>query len=624
MSSHGKLVRKAEDLQEDLSWDSHIKHVLIELEKIYFQRIRPIEVKFDYDMCCPSWFGESMVQKKPFITFLGPFSAGKSTFINYLLQGNLLSTGPQPVTDRFTVISHAKDVQKIPGRVLMADSKQPFRGLNQFGGVFGEVLEGITHPHPILQSVTLIDTPGVLETAGNAHSRRYDYVNACRWFVEKSDLVFVMFDPTKLDSGEELRAVFQQALRGHESKIRIILNKADTVEPQELMRVYGALFWNLSALVATTEPPRVFISSFWEQPYRMGTDHELFTEEKADLIYHITTVVPMQALDRRVASVLQRATRVIAFAILCATYKTKMPSLFGKAKARKQFIEDLPQICEDLANKYRCSVADFPKKEVLENFFSRAKTSDFFDMNQLLKRKWIELMRITVDRDLPMLLKPLEESAVVDPNDRKHALLLQREYFKRMSMEAHGQLFVEDVCQNLGTVPMIQSQFTDRPAICDVPANNTSMQLQSTAPPNGAGGNVNQEQLAVMMQMMQTMMAAQQGQKPSPQQQGVPLISQQPYAPQQVQPEQGEPLFPPSQQISTTTQQMNPYQQMQTMDTLQQGVPQFPPSQVCIEMPQSNPYQQGQPTFMPYGGFPSDPQGQGLPQNPQQQGQLFP
>ncbi len=34
-----------------------------------------------------------------------------------------------------------------------------------------------------------------------------------------------------------------------------VLNKADMCEPQELMRVYGSLFWSLSNLIHTTEPP---------------------------------------------------------------------------------------------------------------------------------------------------------------------------------------------------------------------------------------------------------------------------------------------------------------------------------------------------------------------------------
>ena len=76
--------------------------------------------------------------------------------------------------------------------------------------------------------------------------------------------------------------MFQQ-FKGHESKLRMVLNKADQCAPQELMRVYGSLFWNLSTLISTTEPPRVYVSSFWNKPYRGDHNKELFDEEKVPL-----------------------------------------------------------------------------------------------------------------------------------------------------------------------------------------------------------------------------------------------------------------------------------------------------------------------------------------------------
>ncbi|KEG11286.1 sarcoplasmic reticulum glycoprotein [Trypanosoma grayi] len=495
------------------AWDKHIDAVLAELRRLYFERIRPVETKFQYDVYRPSWFSETMVQKKPFITFLGPFSAGKSTFINYLMQSNYLLTGPQPVTDKFTVIMYGEEIQQIPGRVLIADSSQPFRGLNQFGEAFAEVFQGLLAPHPILQSVSLIDTPGVLEAAGDMHSRRYDYVKVCRWFVEKSDLVFFLFDPTKLDSGTELRMIFKHALRGQESKIRIVLNKADTVGPQELMRVYGALFWNLSSLINTTEPPRVYVSSFWDQPYRKGTDHALFTDEKSDLIYDLTEMVPLQSLDQRVTSVLQRATHVIIFALVCATYKSRMPRLFGKDKARAEFYAQLPQICEDLANKYRFSAADFPSREEMSAFLSRVPTDEFYDMDRLQKKGWIDSVKQTIEKDLPMLLRPIKQSAVVDPRDRKHAIMLQREYTKQMSDQLSGQRGIQGGLGQQQTpahrAQMMQNAgFLNDTLNCSPQQPPTEMPMQHQYSSNGQN-----DQMAMMMQMMQGMMLRQQQQQ---------------------------------------------------------------------------------------------------------------
>ena len=54
----------------------------------------------------------------------------------------------------------------------------------------------------------------------------------------------MVFDAHKLDISDEFRSSIE-AMKGHEDKIRIVLNKADMVDHQELMRVYGALMWGL-------------------------------------------------------------------------------------------------------------------------------------------------------------------------------------------------------------------------------------------------------------------------------------------------------------------------------------------------------------------------------------------
>ena len=48
-------------------------------------------------------------------------------------------------------------------------------------------------------------------------------------------------------------------LKGHDDKVRVVLNKSDQVDQQQLMRVYGALMWSLGKVFRSPEVCRVYI-----------------------------------------------------------------------------------------------------------------------------------------------------------------------------------------------------------------------------------------------------------------------------------------------------------------------------------------------------------------------------
>jgi len=56
-----------------------------------------------------------------------------------------------------------------------------------------------------------------------------------RRFSERVDLIVLLFDPYKLDISDELSSVIR-IMKGNEDKIRVVLNKADSVSVQQLMR----------------------------------------------------------------------------------------------------------------------------------------------------------------------------------------------------------------------------------------------------------------------------------------------------------------------------------------------------------------------------------------------------
>ena len=48
-------------------------------------------------------------------------------------------------------------------------------------------------------------------------------------------LILLLFDPHKLDISDEFKRVIG-SLRGHDDKIRVVLNKADQIDTQQVMQ----------------------------------------------------------------------------------------------------------------------------------------------------------------------------------------------------------------------------------------------------------------------------------------------------------------------------------------------------------------------------------------------------
>jgi N-terminal EH-domain containing protein len=71
--------------------------ILKELKKIYDNAIKPLEVQYKYRDLSNRHFGDPEIFSKPLVLFMGPWSGGKSTILNYLTDNeytvNSLRTG---------------------------------------------------------------------------------------------------------------------------------------------------------------------------------------------------------------------------------------------------------------------------------------------------------------------------------------------------------------------------------------------------------------------------------------------------------------------------------------------------------------------------------------------------
>ncbi|CAE7391282.1 Ehd3 [Symbiodinium sp. CCMP2592] len=257
-----------------------------------------------------------------------------------------------------------------------------------------------------VQDITFIDTPGVLSGSKQRIGRDYDFApggpakwdpsceeKALRfldarkisaWMADRADLVLLtpgpeppaspLFDAHKLDISDEFQQVME-VLRPHAGKVRCVLNKADQIDASNLVRVYGALLWNVGKVFQTPEVARVFVSSFWNEPYRFQDHLTLFEEDKAAVVKELQSL-PHTALLRKINNLTARVRRVRTHVIVVGYLRSRIPlhlrALGADGPIRHWLCSNLESLLSEAQRVHSLSTGDMPKLEVL-----RRKLQDF-------------------------------------------------------------------------------------------------------------------------------------------------------------------------------------------------------------------------------------------------------
>ena len=178
----------------------------------------------------------------PLVAVLGTFSSGKSSFINYLLQTRLQTSGNQAVDDKFTVICFGADdpPRTLPGLALDADPRFPFYQVSRDiesvaegeGRRIDAYLQLKTCRSEALRGKILVDSPGFdADEQRNATLRITDHI------IDLSDLVLVFFDARHPEPGamqDTLRHLVGNTIhRPDSSKFLYILNQIDNAARED-------------------------------------------------------------------------------------------------------------------------------------------------------------------------------------------------------------------------------------------------------------------------------------------------------------------------------------------------------------------------------------------------------
>ncbi|KAI3764246.1 hypothetical protein L2E82_14252 [Cichorium intybus] len=374
------------------------------LKILYNEKLKPLEVAYHYNDFAAPLLTNTDFDAKPMVMLLGQYSTGKTTFIKHLLKCNYPGAhiGPEPTTDRFIVVMGGHHEVTIPGNTIAVHADMPFTALATFGGAFLSKFESSQMAHPLLEHMTFVDTPGVLSGEKQHTQRSYDFAGVIKWFSHRCDLILLLFDPTKLDISDEFKRVIS-SLRGQDDKIRVVLNKADQVDTQQLMRVYGALMWSLGKVLKTPEVTRVYIGSFNDKPINEELvdpkSKELFEKEQNDLLVDLKDI-PKKASDRRINEFVNRARGAKIHAYIISQLKKEMP-MMGKSKAKQKLMKNLQDVFAKVQKEFQVPTCDFPDVE----HFRQVLGAFNFDKFEKLKPKMIEAADDMIRYDIPDLLK---------------------------------------------------------------------------------------------------------------------------------------------------------------------------------------------------------------------------
>ncbi|KAF1792245.1 P-loop containing nucleoside triphosphate hydrolase [Phytophthora cactorum] len=205
---------------------------------------------------------------------------GKSSFINYLLQRDVQSTGVAPTDDGFTIIAPGSEDLDQDGPALVGDPDLGFSGLRVYGPALIQrtqlkVRKGIQANFMLVDSPGMIDSPHIQlrgpsgrlspqqqqsnSFKGQDSDRGYEFPEVVRWYAERADVILLFFDPDKPGTTGETLSILTRSLVGMDHKLHLVLNKVDQFRKiHDFARAYGSLCWNLSKVIPLKDLPRIY------------------------------------------------------------------------------------------------------------------------------------------------------------------------------------------------------------------------------------------------------------------------------------------------------------------------------------------------------------------------------
>ena len=384
--------------------DGTSRKVVQNLKTLYMDLLRPIELESSFGHFNDAVLTVSELEARPQVLLIGQYSTGKTSLIKWVtgINSAFFDIRPQPSTDKFMAVVHGDEEKVINGDAATCLPKLPYSGLSRFGSSFLSKFQVLVEDAEILKQITFIDTPGVLSGDKQRISRGYDFMKVCRWLASRSDLILLLFDAHKLDISDEFKEVIE-SIKGDGDKCRCVLNKADEIGGENLVKVYGALMWNLGKILQTPEVARMYVGSFWDEEYKCKDLERLLTQDRKDLVQELRDL-PRNVCVRRVNEVVARARAVKVHLALGCALRARLPTIgwCGRRQQKQRWlVEHLPEVYAEVMKDYEFAPGDMP---ALEHFKERLRSFKDFRSFQRSCRNQQETLDRLIQQEIPGLM----------------------------------------------------------------------------------------------------------------------------------------------------------------------------------------------------------------------------
>lgn len=208
----------------------------------------------------------------------------------------------------FVIYSYGQKPRTLEGIQLIRN--ESFEQLQRFGKSLTSHLKAVELPHPLLEKVSFVETPDILENS--KLDREFPVAKVHQWFVARADAVILIVEPDRVDVGETLEAVFKE-LKDQEDTLFVLIESGYKQTIDDSVRALKRVAWSFGPHFDVNEAPKMYLTSF-EKPLD-GECSELYGRQERQFLVDLHRILDHR-FKNRLTTVYERAIDVRNHAFL--------------------------------------------------------------------------------------------------------------------------------------------------------------------------------------------------------------------------------------------------------------------------------------------------------------------